>query len=75
MAGPEEQGEKREIDARVLAVLVCPFSKHPLEYDAAAQELISRQAHLAFPIRDGVPILTLDAARRLDEPGPVSSKS
>lgn len=63
----DESGASRRIDPRVLAVLVCPFSKHPLDYDTEAQELISRKAQLAFPVRDGVPILTLDAARRLDD--------
>ncbi len=66
----DEGGAGRRIDPRVLAVLVCPFSKHPLDYDAEAQELISRKAQLAFPVRDGVPILTLDAARRLDDTKP-----
>lgn len=58
---------RREIDPRLLSILACPVTKHPLEYDAAAQELISRAAHLAFPIRDGVPILTLDAARPIED--------
>ena len=66
----DESGTGRRIDPRVLAVLVCPFSKHPLDYDAEAQELISRKAQLAFPVRDGVPILTLDAARRPDDTKP-----
>ena len=67
MSDSSDETTRREIDSRLLAVLVCPVSKHPLEYDAEAQELISRTAHLAFPIRDGVPILTLDAARRLED--------
>lgn len=59
--------DKRVIDPRLLAILVCPVSKRPLQYDAARQELISTTARLAFPIRDGVPLLTLDAARHLDD--------
>lgn len=59
--------DKRVIDPRLLAILVCPVSKRPLHYDAARQELISTTARLAFPIRDGVPLLTLDAARHLDD--------
>ena len=54
------------IDPRLLEVLVCPLSKTVLEYDREAQELISRAARLAFPIRDGIPIMVLDEARALD---------
>ncbi len=63
----ETPAPRREIDPRLLSILACPVSKRPLEYDAAAQELISRTAHLAFPIRDGVAILTLDAARPIED--------
>jgi uncharacterized protein YbaR (Trm112 family) len=55
------------IDPRLLEILVCPLTKGPLRYDAAAQELISDQAHLAYPIRDGIPIMLIDEARNLDE--------
>lgn len=55
----------RTVDRRLLEVLVCPLTKAPLEYDAAQQELISRQAGLAFPIRDGIPIMLVDTARKL----------
>ena len=55
------------VDPKLLEILVCPLTKTPLEYDAAAQELISRQAGLAFPIRDGIPIMLIDEARHLDE--------
>ena len=55
------------IDPKLLEILVCPLTKAPLDYDAAAQELISRQARLAYPIRDGIPIMLVDEARRLDE--------
>lgn len=54
------------IDPRLLEVLVCPLTKTPLSYDAEAQELISEQAGLAYPIRDGIPIMLVDEARRLD---------
>lgn len=57
---------KPAIDAKMLEILVCPVSKGPLEYDAEAQELISRQAGLAYPIRDGIPIMLADEARPLD---------
>lgn len=61
----------REVDPRLLRLLVCPLTKRPLQYDKARQELISKSARLAFPIRDGVPLLTLDAARDLsDEEAP-----
>lgn len=52
-------------DPKLLEILVCPVTKSPLEYDAARQELISRQAGLAFPIRDGMPIMLVDEARKL----------
>lgn len=53
------------LDPRLLEILVCPVTKGPLEYDRAAGELISRQAGLAFPIRDGIPIMLPDEARAL----------
>ena len=56
-----------EIDPRLLEILVCPVSKGPLEYDRAAGELISRQANLAFPIRDGIPVMLPDEARVLPD--------
>jgi uncharacterized protein YbaR (Trm112 family) len=56
------------IDPKLLEVLVCPLTKTTLEYDAAAQELISRAAALAYPIRNGIPLMTIEAARRLDDP-------
>ena len=54
------------IDPKLLELLVCPLTKAALRYDAAAQELISDQAGLAYPIRDGIPIMLVDEARRLD---------
>ncbi|MQX38068.1 Trm112 family protein [Roseospira navarrensis] len=58
------------VDPRLLEILVCPLGKGPLEYDRERRELVSRQAGLAYPIRDGVPIMLIDEARRLDEPDP-----
>jgi len=54
------------IDPRLLEILVCPLTKTTLEYDAVRQELISRAAKLAYPIRDGIPIMLPDEARALD---------
>jgi uncharacterized protein YbaR (Trm112 family) len=54
-----------EVDRRVLAALVCPVTLGPLIYDAERQELISRAAHLAFPIRGGIPIMLPDEAREI----------
>lgn len=55
------------IDPKLLEILVCPVTKESLEYDRDAQELISRKAGLAFPIRDGIPIMLPDEARELDD--------
>lgn len=55
-----------EIDPRLLEILVCPLTQGPLDYDRAAGELISRQARLAYPIRDGVPIMLPEEARDLE---------
>ncbi|MGX1308341.1 uncharacterized protein YbaR (Trm112 family) [Amorphus suaedae] len=57
---------KQKIDPKLLEMLVCPLTKTTLEYDAANQELISRAAKLAYPIRDGIPIMLPDEARALD---------
>ena len=57
------------VDSRLLAVLVCPVTKGPLEYDAPNNELISRQLGKAFPIRAGVPIMLVDEARDLESEG------
>ena len=59
--------EQNEVDPKLLDILVCPLSKTPLIYDKNANELISKSAGLAFPIRNGVPILLIDEARHLDE--------
>ena len=57
----------RSVDPKLLEILVCPITKTTLEYDREQQELISHAARLAFPIRDGIPILLEDEARRLEE--------
>jgi uncharacterized protein YbaR (Trm112 family) len=54
------------VDPKLLEILVCPITKGPLEYDAARQELVSRAARLAYPIRDGIPIMLAEEARKLD---------
>lgn len=63
--GAEPSGE-REVDPRLLELLVCPLTKAPLRYDREARELISDRAGLAFPIRDGVPVMLAEEARPLD---------
>ena len=57
-----------DVDPKLLEILVCPLTKGPLSYDRAKQELVSDKAQLAYPIRDGIPIMLVDEARRLDEP-------
>ena len=54
------------VDPKLLEILVCPLTKGPLEYDASKQELISRSAKLAYPIRDGIPVMLEEEARRLE---------
>jgi uncharacterized protein YbaR (Trm112 family) len=54
------------VDPKLLEILVCPLTKCALEYDAEKQELISRTAKLAYPIRDGIPIMLPEEARRID---------
>ncbi|GAB4069091.1 Trm112 family protein [Ancylobacter sonchi] len=56
-----------ELDAKLLEILVCPVTKGPLDYDRQAHELVSRAARLAYPIRDGIPIMLADEARQLTE--------
>jgi uncharacterized protein len=55
------------VDARLLEILVCPVTRAELAYDSVRQELISRAARLAYPIRDGVPIMLPEEARKLDD--------
>jgi uncharacterized protein len=56
-----------DVDPRLLEILVCPVTRGPLTYDRAAGELISKSARLAYPIRDGVPIMLPEEARELGE--------
>lgn len=58
--------ETPAFDRRMLEALVCPETRARLTYDAEAQELISKAAHLAYPIRNGIPIMLVDEARKLD---------
>lgn len=59
--------EARKVDPKLLEILVCPVTKTRLEYDAEKQELISKAAGLAYPIRDGIPIMLPDEARELKD--------
>jgi uncharacterized protein len=54
------------VDPKLLEILVCPMTKGPLEYDATRQELVSRSAKLAYPIRDGIPIMLPEEARKIE---------
>jgi uncharacterized protein YbaR (Trm112 family) len=62
-----ESGRGRTVDPKLLEILVCPVTKTTLIYDRDRQELVSHAARLAFPIRDGIPILLEEEARRLEE--------
>ena len=66
---PTEPADRRAggVDPKLLEVLVCPLTRATLSYDAARQELVSRAAKLAYPIRDGIPIMLPEEARRLDD--------
>jgi uncharacterized protein len=66
MSNPPADRPADTVDPKLLEILVCPLTKCPLEYDAEKQELISRAAKLAYPIRDGIPIMLPEEARRLD---------
>lgn len=63
---PQTEPGATRIDPKLLEILVCPVTKTTLEYDAAKQELISRAARLAYPIRDGIPIMLPEEARQLE---------
>jgi len=67
MAERKAAERRYEVDPKLLEILVCPVTKGPLEYDREHQELISRKAGLAYPIREGIPIMLADEARSLDE--------
>jgi uncharacterized protein len=66
-AAKSDEEPRHGCDPKALELLVCPLTKAVLEYDAVRQELISRRANLAYPIRSGVPLLTREAARNLDD--------
>ena len=66
MNSPSTDRPASSIDPKLLEILVCPVTKSVLEYDAEKQELVSRAAKLAYPIRDGIPIMLPEEARRLD---------
>ncbi|HUR43448.1 MAG TPA: Trm112 family protein [Aestuariivirga sp.] len=57
----------REVDSKLLEMMVCPLTKMPLHYDREKQELVSRTARLAYPIRDGIPIMLPEEARELGD--------
>ncbi|MFD1696007.1 Trm112 family protein [Roseibium aestuarii] len=66
MTEGEAEPAQRQIDRKLLELLVCPLTKTTLEYDASRQELISRAAKLAYPIRNGIPIMLPEEARLLE---------
>ena len=63
---PQNEHSESSVDRKLLEILVCPLTKGPLEFDPTRQELISRAAKLAYPIRDGIPIMLPEEARPLD---------
>ena len=63
----ETEQQKHEIDPKLLQILVCPQTKGPLIYDREKSELLSKNARLAYPIRDGVPIMLIDEARAMGD--------
>lgn len=67
MPGPDQNKPAPRVDPRLLELLVCPLTKTSLIFDEARMELISRAARLAFPIRDGIPIMLEGEARQLDD--------
>jgi uncharacterized protein len=64
---PDKDGKANRVDPRLLEILVCPRTKTSLLYDEIRQELISRAASLAYPIREGIPIMLEEEARQLDD--------
>jgi uncharacterized protein YbaR (Trm112 family) len=63
---PSTARPANSVDPKLLEILVCPLTKTTLEYDSTRNELVSRKAKLAYPIRDGIPIMLPEEARRLD---------
>ncbi|MDG4575580.1 MAG: Trm112 family protein [Defluviicoccus sp.] len=66
---------ERTVDPKLLEMLVCPLTRGRLRYDSKMQELVSEQAGLAFPIRDGIPIMLIDEARVLDAGAPAAQEN
>ncbi|HWE99469.1 MAG TPA: Trm112 family protein [Caulobacteraceae bacterium] len=62
-----DEPHSQDLDPRLLEILVCPVTRGPLQYDREAQELVSRSARLAYPVRSGVPIMLPEEARELGE--------
>lgn len=62
----EKPATQPRVDPKLLEILVCPLTKGPLRYDADRQELVSERAGIAYPIRDGIPIMLVDEARQID---------
>ena len=67
MSEPTDSPSSSGVDPRLLEILICPITRLPLTYDRAANELISKKARLAYPIRGGIPIMLEEEARDLDE--------
>lgn len=65
-ADHESPRPNREMDAALLSLLVCPLSRGPLRYDKDKHELVSEKAGLAYPVKDGIPVMLVDEARQLD---------
>ena len=65
--GEDERPASPGFDRRMLEALVCPETRAVLHYDAERQELVSRAAHLAYPIRNGIPVMLVDEARKIDD--------
>lgn len=63
-----EPSRRRDIDVKLLELLACPLTKAPLVWDADRGELISRVAHLAYPVRDGIPVMLPSEARQIVDP-------
>ena len=66
MDEPSNRKRRETLDSRFLEILVCPLTKAPLEYDCEASDLISREAGLAYPVRDGIPIMLPEEERKLE---------
>lgn len=64
---PRAKSAAHHVDPKLLEILVCPLTKQTLTYDAEAQELISEKARLAYPVRDGIPIMLVEEARELED--------